>query len=469
MKRDEESAGPSNCPSRQDLADFSTGKMANVATDAIAAHIGRCGDCQGILDELGQDDDSIVGQLRDAHGNQPFSDEEFARVAARIELVQGSDCDDASPSEAMPGTDAPTLDSRLQIRCPFCHELSSVSEPIGAGTMVCSKCGGQFGLIMDEADDDEAGPGTRIAHFELLERLGGGSFGTVWKAWDTVLQRMVALKLPRKERFREGHVENLLHEARVLAQIRHPGIVSVYEIGVEDNTVFMANELVDGSSLETLLSQQRYSVGEAARLCLAVAEALDAAHRAGAVHRDLKPSNILLDRAGTPRIADFGLAIHAAIDVVVSVEGHIFGTPVYMSPEQARGSVTEVDQRSDIYSLGVILYRVLTGRPPFEGDIHVLVARILVEPPLRPRALNESLPRDLETICLKCLEKKASQRYQSATELATDLGLFLDGKPIHARPVTQLGRFWRWTRRRPALAAVSMIAVVLLASTIAAL
>lgn len=459
----------SRCPSERELADFSAGKVAVAAADAIAAHVATCSQCQAVLDECERNIDPMVAELRQSFGNSPIEEVEVERVVARVESIRHDGCDSSVRRAASEDEVEGTPGNPLQIRCPYCHEISSLVGVSADETTVCPKCAGEFGLALSEADNVALHPGGRVAHYELLESLGEGSFGTVWKARDTVLQRLVALKLPRRGQLRGKNIEAFLREARIAAQVRHPGIVHVYEVGVEKDTVYLASELIEGQSLAASMAQHRYSAGETARLIESIAEAVHAAHVAGMVHRDLKPANILLDRSGNPYVTDFGLACHTATEVVATVEGKILGTPVYMSPEQAKGNVGEVDVRSDIYSMGVILYELLTGRPPFDGDVHILVSKILLNEPPLPRVLNSSLPRDLETICLKCLEKRPGKRYQSAEDLATDLRLFLEGKPVHARRVTRTGRLWRWMRRKPVLASSLTITVFLLACTVAAL
>lgn len=326
-----------------------------------------------------------------------------------------------------------------------------------------AKSGPDCEVHIEFAPDEAEEPCARFGRFQLLEELGSGGFGTVWKARDTVLKRLVALKVPRADRVVSPQDAALMAEARSAARLKHAGIVQVYDAGEVAGTPYIASEYIKGTSLRGHLKAERVPGRRAAQICLRVAEALQHAHEMGLVHRDLKPANILLDEAGIPHVADFGLA---KTEESEAPEGELAGTAGYMAPEQAAARTSEIDRRSDVYSLGVILYEMLTGGRPFQGEGEELLKDIQTVQPVRPRKLDRTIARDLEAICLKCLEKTPADRYQTAAELAEDLQRFLRGEPVRARPLSGLLRLGRWVRRRPAIAALAATSLLLLITAV---
>ena len=393
-------------------------------------------------------------------------DEYLHRFPARAAALKARLTDMAGEDRGKPAT--------MWLNCPHCREPIRLSEAETCDEACCPTCGSRFQIDRHHELVDDERPLPRLDNFELLERVGSGAFGTVYRAHDEQLDRVVAIKVPRAYWIADNDEDRFIREARSVAQLHHAGIVRVFAVGHSGGFPYIVTEYVEGVTLADALSRRRFTFREVAELVASAADALAHAHERGIVHRDLKPSNIMLAGDGTPRIMDFGLAKRDAAEVTVTLEGQLLGTPAYMSPEQAGGGAHRVDGRSDIYSLGVILYELICGELPFRGSVRMLLHQVIHDSPRSPRSLNERIPRDLETICLKCLEKEPPRRYAAASEVAADLRRFLSEEPIRARPVGSAERALRWARRNRLVAGVGAAAVLVLVavsigSTIAAM
>jgi WD40 repeat protein/predicted Ser/Thr protein kinase len=345
-------------------------------------------------------------------------------------------------------------------KCPTCGSEFSPDAADG----LCLTCLGRLGFFSEPGQSAQEVL-MRLGDYELLEEIARGGMGVVYRARQLSLNRIVALKVVLHGPFSSADfIRRFRNEAKVVAALRHPNIVAIYEVGEHNGSHFLSLEFVEGRSFAEIARERLMSARRVAGYLKTIAVAVEHAHQRGVLHRDLKPSNILLDVFDEPRVTDFGLAKLVNQDTELTVTGQVLGSPNYMAPEQAAGKFSDSRPQSDIYSLGAILYELLTGRPPFQGEtLQSILAQVQSAEPVPPRRLNPGTSADLQTICLKCLQKEPARRYGSAQELADDLERFLEGKPIRARPVSPLERTWLWCRRRPLLAAMSASLVLAVA------
>ncbi|MFK7818001.1 MAG: protein kinase, partial [Planctomycetaceae bacterium] len=305
--------------------------------------------------------------------------------------------------------------------------------------------------------------GGQIGDYRIDSELGRGGMGVVYKAHHTKLRRDVALKmiLTGKHSGQQA-LERFLIEARAVAHLQHPNIVQIFDIGEHEGLPYFSLEFVKGAPLDAQIKGEPQTPQFSAEMTQTLAHAMQFAHDNGVLHRDIKPANVLVAEDGTPKVADFGLAKHVEDSDSGSTQaGTIMGSPSYMSPEQAGGRTHEIGPASDQYSLGALLYEMLTGRPPFKAPKPLqTVMQVINQEPVPPRQLQDEIPLDLETICLKALQKDQSKRYESCEALADDLRRYINGEPIEARPVSNAERFWRWCKRNPTIAVPSALALL---------
>ncbi|HZO83818.1 MAG TPA: serine/threonine-protein kinase, partial [Verrucomicrobiae bacterium] len=344
-------------------------------------------------------------------------------------------------------------------QCPEC------GAELGAGTPkgLCSRCALKGALELSAESEGELELPRRFGDYVLLEEIARGGMGVVYRGRQLSLDRVVAVKMILAGPFASREfIQRFRAEAQAAASLQHPHIVAIHEVGEYEGQHFFTMDYIEGQSLAECVRERPLPARQAARYLKAIAEAVHHAHEHGILHRDLKPSNVLIDAFDQPRITDFGLAKRLNDESDLTISGKALGSPAYMPPEQALGERKRIGPQSDVYAVGALLYHLLTGRAPFVAEtMEATLMQVVHNEPASPRALNPNVPRDLDTICLKCLDKERSRRYVTARELAEDLERFLSGEPIEGRPVSTTGRFVRWSRRNPVVAGLAALALIL--------
>jgi tRNA A-37 threonylcarbamoyl transferase component Bud32/tetratricopeptide (TPR) repeat protein len=410
------------CPSPESLGKFLDEKLNQEDFSAVSRHLETCTACQTACDQLTKAD----------------------HAPSRGDVVRRSHPSLGKLIRKM-------VDSRSLAAARQKHERTN-------------KTSSEFSSIFPGAPDPRA-PLGRIGHYAVVAAIAEGNQGALFRAVDESLNRVVAIKIVHKRLMQSSSsAERFRREARLLAAVHSEFVVRVFQSGQQDGfPPYLVMEFVEGESLRSRLDRERLiPFRQSAEIVRDISRGLLAAHQAGLVHRDVKPSNILLDqRTGHARLTDFGLAVEETDAVQMTQDGVILGTPAYMSPEQVHRTGAN-DTRSDLYSLGVVLYELLTGEVPFRGTVRATLLQLVHEEPVPPRRYNESIPKDLETICLRAMAKDRSSRFQTAQDLIDELERWLDGRPVLSRPTGRLERVWRWCRRNPMVSSLSALVLVLL-------
>jgi formylglycine-generating enzyme required for sulfatase activity/tRNA A-37 threonylcarbamoyl transferase component Bud32 len=408
-------APSADCPARRDIERLARGQLPDREAEELGRHVLECSACAHLLNDC-QAGDTLIPVLQAVTGQEPLGD---PFVDDLVERLAGS-----------------PPDSTLQI-----------APATAAGTAAAA-----------------ARPLPALPGYEVLAVVGRGGQSIVYKARQLVLNRLVALKVfPATMEANAEERARFRREAEAVAHLEHPNIVQIYDVGEQAGQPYFAMEYLSGGTLAKKLAGVPLPGLEGARLLECLGRTMHWAHQRGIIHRDLKPGNVLVTADGSLKIADFGLAKRLEADAALTHSGYVIGTPSYMAPEQAAGKTREIGPAADVYALGVIGYEMLTGRPPFLGaTAWDIIPQVLEADPVAPRRLQPTIPRDLETICLKCLHKEPHRRYATALELAEDLELYQKGLPIQARPVRWPERLLKWVKRRPAVAALTAAVVLIL-------
>ncbi len=387
-----------------------------------------------------------IGELPGVDDYQPLGQEVASVVADELKKLEASGR--LAPKILESGTAGDPSGSVTDVEAPTLVPVAKADSANDA-TLI-----GQMEIRPEKDDwyesETNSNPKVRyIGDYELLSEIARGGMGVVYKARQTNLNRVVALKMILAGQLAlDEEVQRFRTEAEAAANLDHPGIVPIYEIGQHEGQHFFSMGFVDGCSLADRVRNGPLPPNEAAELTKKIAEAIAFAHSRNVIHRDLKPANVLLDQNGEPKVTDFGLARKTDNDSGMTRTGAVMGTPSYMPPEQAAGKTSEVGPLSDVYSLGAILYCLLTGRPPFQAANPLdTLLQVMEREPVSVSTINPEIQRDLETICHKCLQKEPAKRYTSTQELAEDLGRWLRGEPITARAVSKIEKVWRWVQR----------------------
>ncbi len=411
-----------NCLSKETLRSWLAGALSPAEDDSVCTHVHDCARCQALLD----------------------LETQYSGLRRCLDVGKATEVAD------LDGTVLGGLIDRIQDALLARKEQTGLLSPGGSSSVAdCALPVGDIG---------------RIGSFRLLNELGQGGMGIVYRAWDEPLQRLVALKVLRPELAGEADRKSLIREAQLAACFHNDHAVMIHAVvNPEGGLPYLVMEYVQGLTLAELIgSKERLAPRRVATLVAQVALALEAAHAAGLIHRDVKPSNILIEeKTDRPKITDFGLARSQTVASGLTREGVVAGTPTYMSPEQARGE-SQLDARTDVYSLGATLYEALTGEIPFRGAPHLVLRQVIEEDPRPPRQYSDQVPRDLETICLKAMAREPARRYQTAGAMAGDLQRWLGGEPILARPTGRFERGVLWCRRNPRVAGLAASLIVTL-------